>query len=152
MHSFESRERRTPEPLIDRRDPDHYLEEKLDPTESIGEEASREGMEQLLGSVNPTDALVIRLRCGMLNHPSVAALGISPDDKQSFTLERVAELLGISSARARQRQERALQIMTSTPERKRLVSVFGTKLPQEPDMKEILELVNKYQKKTDGRN
>ncbi|MEK7479815.1 MAG: hypothetical protein AAB665_00840 [Patescibacteria group bacterium] len=136
------------EPLVDRRDPDHYLEERIDSTEPIGEQAAREGVEQLLSSLNPGNALVIRLRFGMLDHPSVAALGISADDKEPFTIERIAKLLNMSLAGIQKRERKALLIMTRKSKRETLTALFGRDLPDGLDWKEIKKLSHKYYKKS----
>ena len=136
------------EQLVDRRDPHHYLEEEVDPTEPIGEQAAREGVEQLLDSLNPGDALVIRLRFGMLNHPSIAALGISSDDKEPFTIERIAKLLKMSLAGVQKRERKALLIMTRKSKRETLTALFGRDLPDGLDWKEIKKLSHKYYKKS----
>ena len=147
INAYKTR-RRMPEQLVDRRDSQHYLDEQNDPTEPIGEQAAREGVEQLLDSLNPGDALVIRLRFGMLNHPSIAALGISSDDKEPFTIERIAKLLNMSLAGIQKRERKALLIMTSKSKRKTLAVLFGRDLPDGLDWKEIKKLSHKYYKKS----
>ena len=89
-----------PEQLVDREDPEKQLEAK----------ELREGIEKILDSIkNPRDALILRLRYGFLDHPSVTQLGISPDDKKDFTYQRIGELIGLDGGHVAQIESNVLR-------------------------------------------
>ena len=133
------REAHTHENLVDREDPHKQLEIKQ----------LLERVEKALDKLDPRDAVVVRLRFGLLDHPTVAALGVAPDDKQVFTLDRVAQLLGISCSRVQQLEKRTLKILTSVTERKKLAAYFEKKLPDAPDWNQISRLSNKSMKEAE---
>ena len=88
------------EQLVDREDPEKRLEAK----------ELREGIEEILDSIkNPRDALILRLRYGFLDHPSVTQLGISPGDKEDFTYKKIGEFIGLDGSHVAQIESNVLR-------------------------------------------
>src|SRR5690606_6277469 len=86
---------------------DFISDDRPDPDEFTHESLLKDAIEEVLESLTPQEALVIRMRMGM-------------DDGQTKTLDQIGKIFNLTRERIRQLEERALRKMRHPSRSKKL--------------------------------